>query len=224
MPRQASIGLPLKESASAAPRQQSRGPVQQQSRHPESIKLPCGSVVIIHTSDGLMRWLMLAPSAETNSHPQGSSRTAVCNFYACWEAGPILANCQLGWPLWWRLSCCPLHCTGPGIRPGNGVHAGPKRSGAAHELHGVSRLGNKAKTSLNGNAPSFVPGTPSAPQQPAAANGGHVPNGHHAVSYRNAAAGLLTASSGETSDQNGAAAGSQVLFLWRSGGQDATLT
>ena len=99
------------------------------------------------------------------------------------------------------------------MRPGNGVHPSAKRSGAAHELHGVSRLGNKAKTSLNGNAPSFVPGTPSAPQQPAAANGGHVPNGHHAVSYRNAAAGLLTASSGETSDQNGAAAGSQVLFL-----------
>ena len=109
------------------------------------------------------------------------------------------------------------------MRPGNGVHAGPKRSGTAHELHGVSRLGNKAKTSLNGNAPSFVPGTPSAPQQPAAANGGHVPNGHHAVSYRNAAAGLLTASSGETSDQNGAAAGSQVLFLWLSVGQNAKL-
>ena len=89
MPRQASIGPPLKESATSAPRQQSRGPVQQQSRHPESIKFPRGSVAMIHTSDGLMHWPMLAPSAETNPHPQRSSKLAGCNVDACWEAGAV---------------------------------------------------------------------------------------------------------------------------------------
>lgn len=73
------------------------------------------------------------------------------------------------------------------VRNANGAAAAGKRG-----TQEASRLGQKAKSALNGNAPSFVPANGSAP------NGG----GHSTPSYRNAAAGLLASSpSGDSGDQ-----------------------
>lgn len=78
----------------------------------------------------------------------------------------------------------------------NGGHPGQKRS----DMPASHRQAGKVKVSLNGNAPSFVPGSGTATTS---MNGG-TPNGVHPISYRNVAAGLLSAASlGEVAEQVG---------------------